>query len=88
MVILCAQTQESVRILLNSQTPAHPGGLANSSGVLGHYFTSHVSGVGAAGEFPALDSQPSLGGPKRPVEFYVACFRNVKNQPPAKDFGG
>jgi choline dehydrogenase-like flavoprotein len=86
VVILCAQTQESVRILLNSQTPAHPGGLANSSGALGHYFTSHVSGVGAASEFPALDSRPGLGGPKRPVGIYVACFRNMKNQPPSKDF--
>jgi choline dehydrogenase-like flavoprotein len=86
VVILCAQAQESARILLNSQTPEHPGGLANSSGVLGHYFASHVSGVGAAGEFPALDSWPSLGGPKRPVGIYVACFRNMKNQPPSKHF--
>ena len=42
VVILCAQSQESVRILLNSATREYPNGLANSSGVLGHYLTAHV----------------------------------------------
>ena len=48
VVILCAQALESARILLNSAE----GGLANSSGVLGHYLMDHlwVAG-GAAGEF-------------------------------------
>src|SRR5256885_15159767 len=34
-IILCAQTQESTRILLNSTTREYPNGLGNSSGVLG-----------------------------------------------------
>src|SRR6516164_5213218 len=34
VVILCAQAQESVRILLNSATREYPKGLANSSAVL------------------------------------------------------
>jgi choline dehydrogenase-like flavoprotein len=38
VVMLCASTVESVRLLLNSATPANPKGLANSSGLLGHYF--------------------------------------------------
>ena len=38
MVILCASTIESVRILLNSGSSRHPNGLGNSSGLLGHYF--------------------------------------------------
>ena len=48
-VLLCAQALESARILLNSAE----GGLANSSGVLGHYLMDHtwVAG-GASGEFP------------------------------------
>ena len=52
-VILCAQALESARILLNSSTPQFPNGLANSSGVLGHYLMDHlwVAG-GASGEFP------------------------------------
>ena len=38
VVVLCASTIESVRLLLNSATPKHPNGLGNSSGLLGHYF--------------------------------------------------
>src|SRR5581483_9259322 len=36
-VVLGAGAMESTRILLNSKTREHPNGLANSSGVLGHY---------------------------------------------------
>lgn len=38
VVVLCASTIESVRLLLNSASPKHPHGLGNSSGLLGHYF--------------------------------------------------
>jgi glucoside 3-dehydrogenase (cytochrome c) catalytic subunit len=86
VVILCAQAQESVRILLNSETPQHPGGLANSSGVLGHYFASHAAMAGASGEFPAMGSTPSMGGPERPLGIYIARFRNLKGQPASKNF--
>ena len=54
VVVLCAQALESTRILLNSATREHPTGLANSSGVLGHYLMDHhavgrrVGGVAAA----------------------------------------
>src|ERR1700761_4808980 len=37
MVILGASAGESARLLLNSKSAAHPGGLANSSGVVGKY---------------------------------------------------
>lgn len=86
VVILCAQTQESTRILLNSSTRESPNGLANSSGVLGHYLTAHVRSGGGSGEFPVLGAQPSLGGPNKPVGIYVPRFRNLKNQPQAKNF--
>jgi choline dehydrogenase-like flavoprotein len=76
-VVLCAQALESVRILLNSADRQHPNGLANSSGVLGHYLMDHVTGGGAVGEFPQLAVKPSLKGPIRPTGFYVARFRNV-----------
>jgi choline dehydrogenase-like flavoprotein len=85
-VILCAQSQESVRILLNSATPQHPNGLANSSGVLGHYFTAHVRSGGGSGEFPALGSKPSRGGPVKPVGLYVPRFRNLPGAAPYKKF--
>jgi choline dehydrogenase-like flavoprotein len=79
VVVLCAQAQESVRILLNSANRQHPNGLANSSGVLGRYLTAHVRSAGGSGEFPALDTKANLGAPVRPVGIYVPLFRNTKN---------
>lgn len=38
VVVLCASTIETIRILLNSACPKHPNGLGNSSGLLGKYF--------------------------------------------------
>src|ERR1700719_3897220 len=86
VVILCAQTQESTRILLNSATREHPNGLANSSGVLGHYLTAHVRSGGGNCELPAFGEKASLGGPVKPVGIYVARFRNLKGQAPSKNF--
>jgi len=86
VVILCAQSQESVRILLNSAAPQYSNGLANSSGVLGHYLTAHVRSGGGSGEFPAFGAKPSLGGPKKPLGIYIARFRNLPNTPPYKKF--
>jgi choline dehydrogenase-like flavoprotein len=44
LVFLCASTIESVRILLHSESSAHPQGIGASSGVLGHYLMDHVAG--------------------------------------------
>src|SRR6266581_5929201 len=87
-VILCAQAQESVRILLNSATREYPNGLANSSGVLGHYLTAHVRSGGGSGEFPSFGAKPSVegGGPQKPLGIYIARFRNLPNTPPYKKF--
>ena len=86
IVILCAQTQESTRILFNSATREYPNGLANSSGLLGHYFTAHVRSAGGSGDFPVFDAKPSLGTPTKPVGIYIARFRNLPGQPAAKNF--
>jgi len=86
VVILCAQTQESTRILFNSATKEHPHGLANASGALGHYLTAHVRSGGGNGELPALTEKPSMGGPLKPVGIYIARFRNLKGQPAARNF--
>jgi choline dehydrogenase-like flavoprotein len=87
-VILCAQSQESVRILLNSARPQHSNGLANSSGVLGHYLTAHVRSGGGRGEFPNFGAKPSVegGGPHKPLGIYIARFRNLQNAAPYKKF--
>jgi choline dehydrogenase-like flavoprotein len=85
-VILCAQSQESVRILLNSATSQYSNGLANSSGVLGHYLTAHVRSGGGSGEFPAFGTKASLGAPVKPLGIYIARFRNLPNASPYKKF--
>ncbi len=85
-VVLCAQSQESTRILLNSGTREHPNGLANSSGALGHYLTAHVRSGGGRGDFPELSHKKTMAGPNKPVGIYVARFRNLKNDPPYKKF--
>jgi len=86
VVLLCAQTQESVRILLNSADRRYPNGLANSSGVLGRYLTAHVMSGGGSGEVPAFGARASLAGPNRPTGFYVARFRNQRGGPRSKEF--
>ena len=82
VVVLCAQALESVRILFNSANRQHPGGLANSSAVLGRYLQDHVwNGGGARGEFPDFPGTPTLNRPVRPNGFYVIRFRNTRHGP-------
>jgi choline dehydrogenase-like flavoprotein len=50
MVVLAAFPVENARILLNSATSNQPRGAANSSGLVGHYITTHPS-VAAYGMF-------------------------------------
>ncbi|WP_461449884.1 GMC oxidoreductase [Mucilaginibacter sp.] len=52
-VILGASACESARLLLNSKSSAHPGGLANSSGVVGKYLHDST-GSSAGGWLPQL----------------------------------
>src|SRR5947207_957010 len=86
-VVLAAQSLESVRILLNSANPQYPNGLANSSGVLGHYLMDHVwCGGGAMGEFADLPGKTEMIGPNRPCGIYVVRFRNLPNGPRSKKF--
>jgi choline dehydrogenase-like flavoprotein len=85
-VLLCAQTFESVRILLNSANLRYPRGLANSAGVLGRYLTAHVKSGGGSGDLPSFGAKPSLSGPNRPTGVYVARFRNTEKTPPSKNF--
>lgn len=75
LVFLCASTLESTRILLNSTSTRWPRGLANSSGVLGHYLMDHWMGGGAIGTVPGLDDRTAVG--VRANGTYVPRFRNV-----------
>jgi choline dehydrogenase-like flavoprotein len=87
VVVLCAQALESVRILFNSANRQYPNGLANSSGVLGHYLMDHIMGIGANGELPNVTgARPTLNEPHRPDGIYVVRFRNTRNGPRDKRF--
>ena len=63
VVVLCASTIESIRLLLNSATERHPNGLGNSSGLLGRYFMDQTpslvfGSVPHGRPFEADDSAP------------------------------
>jgi choline dehydrogenase-like flavoprotein len=82
-VVLCAQALESTRILLNSAE----GGLANSSGTLGHYLMDHMWVAGGAyGQFPDMPGKPSLNAARRPGGTYLIRFQNTINGPRHKDY--
>ena len=86
--MLCAQALESARILLNSSTTQYPNGLANSSGVLGHYLMDHtVGGRRRQRRVPrAPGAKLSMAAPRRPTGLYTIRFRNTMNGPRDKDF--
>lgn len=58
VVVLCASSIETVRIMLNSRGPAHPGGLGNSSGRLGRGLMDHVLTIATG---PLLDRDAEQG---------------------------
>ena len=82
VVVLCAQALESVRILFNSATRQSAGGLGNSSGVMGHYLMDHVTGFGAWGRMPMLETRPWAGPSQRPNGVYLIRFRNITERHP------
>ena len=80
LVFLCASALESTRILLNSSNEEYADGLANSSGVLGHYLMDHSMDAGARATFEGWEDRTTFG--RRPNGVYVARFRNVTDQHP------
>jgi choline dehydrogenase-like flavoprotein len=72
VVFLCASTLGSTQILLNTKTKSFPNGLANSSGVLGHYLMDHCFGAGASGEFAGYEDEYFSG--RRPTGIYMPNF--------------
>jgi choline dehydrogenase-like flavoprotein len=68
VVVLAAGTLESTRLLLNS-------GLANSSGVLGHYLTDQIYGAGLVASVP--DARGRKGSKIMGGSAIVPRFRNI-----------
>ncbi len=74
VVLLCASTLESTRLLMHS---ADQGLDFNSSGVLGHYLMDHIYQGGAAGKLPDVKANPWAGMPRRPNGMYIPRFVNI-----------
>ncbi|KXI28481.1 GMC oxidoreductase [Paraglaciecola hydrolytica] len=79
VVFLCASTLGSTQILLNSATKTQPKGLANSSGVLGHYLMDHNYNANAGGDVEGFEDEIDRG--RRPTGILVP---NFYYQPDAK----
>lgn len=86
VIILGAGTLDTALILLNSKNEDYPDGLANSSGVLGRYFSEQIMAGDITGLIPRLRGNSNRGGDARPegTGFYIPRFRNLKEQ--RKDF--
>jgi choline dehydrogenase-like flavoprotein len=80
VVVLCASTLASTAILLNSTSEAYPTGLANSSGVLGHFLMDHLWAAGADGRVEGFEDDYYQG--RRPTAPYIPRFRNVIDKHP------
>jgi choline dehydrogenase-like flavoprotein len=85
VVVVAASTLESARLLLLSKSAAHPNGLGNSSGHVGHNFCEHVMGPSVVGHVKELVGKARTLDDGRPGGFYVPRFRNLKN-PKERDF--
>jgi choline dehydrogenase-like flavoprotein len=73
VLILCASTLESTRLLMNSN-------ICNSSGALGKYLMDHIYQGGASGIMPMFEAKPWAGMPRRPNGIYIPRFRNIKEK--------
>jgi choline dehydrogenase-like flavoprotein len=69
-VVLAASACESARLLLNSKSPRHPQGLANSSGKVGRYLMDTV-GSSMSAMIPALSGMPRYNSDGYGSHLYV-----------------
>ncbi|MEO6528273.1 MAG: GMC family oxidoreductase [Gemmatimonadaceae bacterium] len=84
VVFLCASTLGSTRILLNSKSPTFPNGIANSSGVVGHFLMDHHFRAGASGRLEGLEDHYYQGN--RPNGIYIPRFRNLPDPSTKRDY--
>jgi choline dehydrogenase-like flavoprotein len=73
VVFLCASTIGSTQIMLNSTSKTFPNGIANSSGVLGHYLMDHNYNATAEGDIPGFENEFYRG--RRPGGILIPNFQ-------------
>lgn len=82
VVVLCASTIESIRLLFNSACAKHPDGVGNSSGLLGRYFMDQVPSL-VFGTVPHKTGWELVDG-NSPEDnhggIYVPRFQNLDKQ--------
>ena len=79
VIVLCASALESTRIMLNSTSARWPHGIANSSGVLGHYLMDNFIGVRSSATLPMLlSSERAQDG--RPNSSFMPRWQNLDKQ--------
>lgn len=81
-VILAASTLENTRLMLLSEK----GGLANSSGLLGHYMMDQVGGGGVSGILPKLRGGPARLDDGKSAGITIPNFQNIDKKTARKDF--
>ena len=79
VLVLCASTIESTRLLLNSVSSRHPNGLANSSELLGCYLMDHIQ-LSVAGRATSLMQSPHHKVEVSGNGMYVPQFRNISSR--------
>lgn len=77
IIFLCASALGSTHIMLNSISETFQNGIANGSGVLGHYLMDHVFHAGARGRYSGFQNKVEKG--RRPNAVYIPRFRNVSD---------
>ncbi|NQY35836.1 MAG: GMC family oxidoreductase [Alteromonadaceae bacterium] len=72
VVFVCASTIGSTQILMNTKSKKFPNGIANSSGVLGHYLMDHNYNAGATGDISGFEDEYYSG--RRPTGLIMPNF--------------
>lgn len=75
IVFVCASSNSSVHLLLNSRAEGRSDSFANRSGTLGRYVMDHIFRVSVGGMVPGFDDTIEYG--RRPGGIYVPRFRNL-----------
>lgn len=81
-IILAASTLENTRLLLLSAK----GGLANSSGTLGHYLMDQWGGTGVSGFLPKLKGGPARLDDGKAAGISIPNVQNFDKKSTRKDF--
>lgn len=82
VVVLCASTIETLRILLHSRCREHPDGLGNSSGLLGRHLMDHTM-LHCGGPIDPRECDAAYDAGRDPYDFgksngfYIPRYRNL-----------